>query len=287
MRFRNEEKEGARIFGRGTTAGAASASSNSRPSRSTRHTRQLDACSTTPARSSSSRAATTARCTTTRYSQLDIAGGVPALATPARRRSRRSRCRRTTTRTSSISRAATDSRRPRAQLQGGVRGRAQDDTFDPPAPRPATQPRRQGRHDAAAGGLVSRPMPKLTLRANYRYEDRDDKTPVLHYFTGTTGSTTTGDNEPRSIRTEKGSPKRAYSSRRIPPHRRHRRRERNATRPPFASSAMPRNRRGDVPGRAEALDLRDAHGRAAYVYSDRDGSASRPPRRSVARRAAT
>lgn len=33
----------------------------------------------------------------------------------------------------------------------------------------------------AEAGIVSRPLPKLTLRADWRYEDRDDKTPKLKY----------------------------------------------------------------------------------------------------------
>lgn len=33
----------------------------------------------------------------------------------------------------------------------------------------------------AEAGIVSRPLPKLTLRADWRYEDREDKTPKLKY----------------------------------------------------------------------------------------------------------
>jgi MtrB/PioB family decaheme-associated outer membrane protein len=36
-------------------------------------------------------------------------------------------------------------------------------------------------------GLTSRPMPKLSLLANVRYEDRDDKTPRVQYLQSTTG----------------------------------------------------------------------------------------------------
>lgn len=54
-------------------------------------------------------------------------------------------------------------------------------------------------------GLTMRPLPKLSLLANLRYEDRDDKTPVLRYAT-TANATATydGDNEPRSIRRTSG-----------------------------------------------------------------------------------
>jgi len=49
-------------------------------------------------------------------------------------------------------------------------------------------------------GLTSRPTPKLSVVADVRLEDRDDKTPILVYGP-TTNSTWNGENEPRSIRT--------------------------------------------------------------------------------------
>ena len=50
-------------------------------------------------------------------------------------------------------------------------------------------------------GVNSRPMRELTVNANLRYENRDDKTPVVDYFNFTTTNTATGENEPRSIKT--------------------------------------------------------------------------------------
>lgn len=51
-------------------------------------------------------------------------------------------------------------------------------------------------------GLSSRLTSKLTLRADSRYEFRDDRTPIFTYLTGTTAtSTNNGQNEPRSIKT--------------------------------------------------------------------------------------
>jgi MtrB/PioB family decaheme-associated outer membrane protein len=50
-------------------------------------------------------------------------------------------------------------------------------------------------------GVTARPMPKLSVYGDVRVEDRDDKTPVHDYFTNTTSSTSNGENEPRSIRT--------------------------------------------------------------------------------------
>lgn len=53
----------------------------------------------------------------------------------------------------------------------------------------------------AQAGLSTRPSKDLTILGNVRYEDRDDKTPIVDYFNITTTSTSTGENEPRSIRT--------------------------------------------------------------------------------------
>jgi MtrB/PioB family decaheme-associated outer membrane protein len=59
-------------------------------------------------------------------------------------------------------------------------------------------------------GLTARPMPKLSLLANFRYEDRDDKTPVFDYFPVTTTSTATGENEPRDIETTNAKVEASY-----------------------------------------------------------------------------
>ncbi|MEO6909576.1 MAG: MtrB/PioB family decaheme-associated outer membrane protein, partial [Edaphobacter sp.] len=59
------------------------------------------------------------------------------------------------------------------------------------------------------GGLSARPLPKLSLIADLRFEDRNDKTPVLLYNpaaarTDLNGNTWTGFNNPRSFRTLTG-----------------------------------------------------------------------------------
>lgn len=66
----------------------------------------------------------------------------------------------------------------------------------------------------AQAGISSRIMPALTLNASLRYEDRDDKTPLAQYFTGV-GPTSTSDgfNEPRSITTTVGRAEALYSLR--------------------------------------------------------------------------
>lgn len=53
------------------------------------------------------------------------------------------------------------------------------------------------------GGLSTRVSPLLSLRADLRYENRDDKTPIFRYFPSqdTAGSTNNGRNEARDIET--------------------------------------------------------------------------------------
>ncbi len=60
-------------------------------------------------------------------------------------------------------------------------------------------------------GITARPLPRLSLLANVRYEDRDDKTPIARYFTGATATSTfNGENEPRSIRSTSGKLEASY-----------------------------------------------------------------------------
>ncbi|OGS91653.1 MAG: hypothetical protein A2Z95_05605 [Gallionellales bacterium GWA2_60_18] len=56
--------------------------------------------------------------------------------------------------------------------------------------------------------LTSRPTPKLNLKADLRYEDRDDNTATSQYIAS--GASTNGFNEPRSLRNESGKFEAAY-----------------------------------------------------------------------------
>ena len=69
----------------------------------------------------------------------------------------------------------------------------------------------QGRVDTTLvqAGVTSRPIPKLTLLADFRYQDRDDKTP--QYVYGTPGSTTDGTNDVRSVKTTNGKLEASYA----------------------------------------------------------------------------
>ena len=61
-------------------------------------------------------------------------------------------------------------------------------------------------------GFTARPLDKLTVRADLRYDDRADKTPIFTYFTGTSAtSTSNGDNEPRSIKNTVGKVEASYA----------------------------------------------------------------------------
>jgi len=53
-------------------------------------------------------------------------------------------------------------------------------------------------------------LPKLSVLANLRYENRDDKTPVERYFAAG-GATYTGENEPRSIKTNAAKVEATYA----------------------------------------------------------------------------
>ena len=59
-------------------------------------------------------------------------------------------------------------------------------------------------------GLSSRLLPALTLRADLRYEERDDRTPVFVYTTPGATSTHDGKNEPRSFETTVGKVEASY-----------------------------------------------------------------------------
>lgn len=61
-------------------------------------------------------------------------------------------------------------------------------------------------------GLAARPLPGLSVLANLRYEDRDDKTPLAGYTTTGAGTVTfAGTNEPRSIETTAGKLEATYA----------------------------------------------------------------------------
>ena len=63
------------------------------------------------------------------------------------------------------------------------------------------------------GAVTSQPLPKLSLLASLRYEDRDDQTPIAQYFTTgvTPVATLDGTNGPNSIRALSGKAEASYA----------------------------------------------------------------------------
>ena len=124
-------------------------------------------------------------------------------------------------------------------------------------------------------GLTARPLPKLTLRGSLRYDDRDDKTPVLRYSTlaGPT-STFDGANEPRSIRTTSGKFEASYAlpmAFRLTGGIDHDEKKRNTS--PVRVVTF-REKTEETAYRAELRrSMSDTlTGSIAYIYSERDGS---------------
>jgi MtrB/PioB family decaheme-associated outer membrane protein len=215
VRFRNEEKDGARLFARGTTGttgGISNFEFTPEPINST--TRQFEVTVGYTGEKLQLSGGYYGTMFNNQYNQLDISGGVPALATPAN------------TAFTPLG-LPPDNSSHQLYLSGGysfsptTRGTfkvsyakaKQDDAFPtglavPLLPGVGNNLNAKVDTTLAQAGIVSRPMPKLTLRADLRYEDRDDKTPVVQYFTGS--STSDGANEPRSIRTTKGLAEASY-----------------------------------------------------------------------------
>ena len=220
--FRNENKDGARVFGRGTFGSVAGFPGNfeftPEPINST--TRQLEALLGYTGEKLQVSGGYYGTMYNNQYNQLNIAGGVPALGSPA------------TTAFTPVA-LPPDNSSHQLHLSGGysftptTRGTfkvayaeaRQDDAFPtglavPLAPGIGSNLHAQVNTTLAQAGIVSRPLPKLTLRADLRYEDRDDKTPVLQYFpppVPTSTSTSNGTNEPRSIQTSKGLAEASYA----------------------------------------------------------------------------
>jgi len=124
-------------------------------------------------------------------------------------------------------------------------------------------------------GLTAKPIPKLSLLANLRYEDKDDKTPIAQYFTGVTGtSTLDGSNEPRSLKTTLGKLEAGYA---LPMNFRvtggvdYEERKRNTYR---VRSVSHRDETDETSYRAELRRSMSETitGALAYVHSKRDGS---------------
>src|SRR5688572_3965757 len=201
--FRNEEKEGTRLFARGTTgAGPAFGNFEFTPEPINSTTRQLDVklnYTTSELQLSGGYYGTFFD---NHHNSLNLVGGQPSLATftpiglPPGNESHQ------------LYLAGGYGFTPttRANFKFAHARATQDDAFIPGVPlAPGIGGSLEARVDTTLmqAGITARPMPKLGLLADLRYEDRDDKTPVRVYITPAS-STHDGTNEPRSIRTVAG-----------------------------------------------------------------------------------
>lgn len=124
-------------------------------------------------------------------------------------------------------------------------------------------------------GLTSRPMQKMTLRADLRYNDRDDKTPLVQYFSPVAvGATTDGFNEPRSIKTTNGKVEAGYllpQAVRLVGSVDYEKKDRNTS--PVRVVSF-REETEELSYRAELRRSlsETVNGSVAYVHSDREGS---------------
>lgn len=209
--FRNEEKTGARLWGRGTTGGPGTFEFAPEPIDSV--TRQLDVVLGYTGKQLQLTGGYYGTMYNNQYNSMGFTGGNAVLATftpiglPPDNHSHQ------------LHLAGNYAFTPTTHGNFKVAyGKAQqNDAFPtganvPLAPGIGTN--LMGRVDTTLvqAGITARPLPKLTLRGNLRYDDRNDKTPVLRYNTLATGTSTfDGSNEPRSIRTTSGKFEASYA----------------------------------------------------------------------------
>lgn len=123
-------------------------------------------------------------------------------------------------------------------------------------------------------GITSSPLPKLSLVANLRHEDKDDKTPLALYTVVNNNSTLDGNNEPRSIRSLAGKLEASYA---LPKNYRitggvdYDEKKRNVFR---VASVSQRSRTDEISYRVELRRAmsESVTGALAYIHSDRGGS---------------
>jgi MtrB/PioB family decaheme-associated outer membrane protein len=213
VRFKNEEKDGARIFGRGTTTTPGPPGSFGsfefipEPINST--TQQLEA----KLNYTDTRLQMTGGYYGTLYnnrnSALNITGGLPALqpefnpiALPPDNQSHQLYL------TGGYGFTSTT----RGTFKVAYAKQTQDDPFiSVPLFSPSIPANLQGRVDTTLlqAGVTSQPIPKLSVLADVRYENRDDKTPQFQY--GAAGSTTDGTNDVRSVKRTNAKVEASYS----------------------------------------------------------------------------
>lgn len=207
VRFRSEDKDGARLFARGNTGGAGLFEFAPEPIHST--TRQLEATFGYTGQQLQLSGGYYGTTYDNKNTALNFTGGVAGLSTftpiglPPDNQSHQLH----------LAGGYSFTSTTRGNFKVAYTRASQNDSFILPAPAGVGRADLGGQVNTTLVqmGLSARPLPKLSLLANLRYEDRDDKTPIARYFTGATPTSTfNGDNEPRSIKRTSGKLEASY-----------------------------------------------------------------------------
>ncbi|SFW16175.1 MtrB/PioB family decaheme-associated outer membrane protein [Nitrosovibrio sp. Nv17] len=276
--FRNEEKDGARVFGRGTRPNLAGVFEFvPEPINST--TRQFGATLGYGGKRLQVSAGYYGTVYDNRYTALDVAGGSPVgggnalnaytpIALPPDNQSHQVFV------TGGYNLTPTT----RGTFKAAYTHATQNNVFaGVPLLTPGIGTSLRGRVGTLLlqGGVTARPLPKLSLLANIRYEDRDDRTPILDYNPLATGNYGyLGINQPFSMKTLNARLEASYA---LPAGLRltggldfdQRRREYGI---PIVVRHRPR-----TDERSYRVELRRSMsetltGSISYIHSDRDGS---------------
>ncbi len=198
VRFRSENKDGARLFARGNTGGAGFGNFDFAPEPINSTTRQIEAIIGYTGEKLQLSGGYYGTMYNNQHNGINLTGGsstITPVALPPDNSSHQFY----------LSGGYGFTPTTRATFKLSHANAKQDDAFLPVPVSPGIGTNLQGKveNTLAQVGVTSRPVPKLTLRADLKYDDRDDKTPILNYNPGASG-TFDGLNEPRSIRTTKG-----------------------------------------------------------------------------------
>jgi MtrB/PioB family decaheme-associated outer membrane protein len=151
----------------------------------------------------------------------------------------------------------------------------QDDTFIEPSLPGRTDLGGKVETTLLQAGISARPMPKLSVVGNLRYEDRDDKTPIAQYIPPpAAGQTWDGQNEPRDVKNTYGKLEASYAlpqGFRVIGAVQYDRKERNTY---TYRSVSHRDKTDEISYTAAVRRSMSetVTGGLSYTYSDRDGS---------------
>ena len=211
LRFRNEEKDGARLFARGTTGGVGLFEFAPEPIHST--TRQIEATIGYTGERLQLSGGYYGTTYDNKNPAVNFTGGNAGLSTfnpiglPPDNQSHQLH----------LSGGYNFTSTTRGNFKVAYTRATQNDAFITGANvplAPGIGANLDGRVDTTLvqAGITARPLPKLSLLANLRYEDQDDRTPIRLYNTLATGTSTfNGENEPRSIKKTSGKLEASYA----------------------------------------------------------------------------